>query len=130
MQRLLRKFETAKRWCPSPCSRLGADPARFGAIYYGSTRLRDGRGARAASRPRASAIDALRVRAFPFQDAVIEFVTAHDHVFVVEQNRDAQLRTLLVNEARSTRRAPVLRRCTTTARRSPRASSAATSRSA
>jgi 2-oxoglutarate/2-oxoacid ferredoxin oxidoreductase subunit alpha len=43
-------------------------------------------------------IDALRVRAFPFQDSVIDFVNDHDHVFVVEQNRDGQLRTLLVSE--------------------------------
>jgi 2-oxoglutarate ferredoxin oxidoreductase subunit alpha len=43
-------------------------------------------------------VDALRVRAFPFQDEVIDFVNAHDHTFVVEQNRDGQLRTLLVAE--------------------------------
>ncbi len=40
----------------------------------------------------------MRVRAFPFADAVVDFIAEHDHVFVVEQNRDAQLRTLLVNE--------------------------------
>jgi len=40
----------------------------------------------------------MRVRAFPFADEVIDFVHSHDHVFVVEQNRDAQLRTLLVAE--------------------------------
>jgi 2-oxoglutarate ferredoxin oxidoreductase subunit alpha len=44
-------------------------------------------------------IDALRVRAFPFADAVLDFVSRHEHVFVVEQNRDGQLRTLLVAEA-------------------------------
>jgi 2-oxoglutarate ferredoxin oxidoreductase subunit alpha len=38
------------------------------------------------------------VRAFPFQDEVIDFVANHEHVFVVEQNRDGQLRTLLVAE--------------------------------
>ena len=43
-------------------------------------------------------LDALRVRAFPFPDEVADFIAAHDQVFVVEQNRDAQLRTLLVNE--------------------------------
>ena len=42
--------------------------------------------------------DALRVRGFPFSDEVSEFVSDHDQVFVVEQNRDAQLRMLLVNE--------------------------------
>jgi len=40
----------------------------------------------------------LRVRAFPFHQDVSDFVADHDFVFVVEQNRDAQLRTLLVNE--------------------------------
>ena len=40
----------------------------------------------------------MRVRAFPFPRRVRDFIAAHDHVFVVEQNRDAQMRTLLVNE--------------------------------
>jgi 2-oxoglutarate ferredoxin oxidoreductase subunit alpha len=44
-------------------------------------------------------VDALRVRAFPFHDEVVDFVKHHELVFVVEQNRDAQLRTLLVAEA-------------------------------
>jgi 2-oxoglutarate ferredoxin oxidoreductase subunit alpha len=44
-------------------------------------------------------VNALRVRAFPFQDEIAEFVASHNKVFVVEQNRDAQLKTLLVNDA-------------------------------
>jgi 2-oxoglutarate ferredoxin oxidoreductase subunit alpha len=43
-------------------------------------------------------LDTLRIRAFPFSDEVIEFISTHDQVFVIEQNRDAQLRSLLVNE--------------------------------
>ena len=43
-------------------------------------------------------LDTLRVRAFPFPDSVADFVAAHDKVFIVEQNRDAQLRSLIVNE--------------------------------
>jgi 2-oxoglutarate ferredoxin oxidoreductase subunit alpha len=43
-------------------------------------------------------VDTLRVRAFPFSEAVDRFIAEHETVFVVEQNRDAQLRTLLVNE--------------------------------
>jgi 2-oxoglutarate ferredoxin oxidoreductase subunit alpha len=70
---------------------------RFGVIHYGSTgpamaealEVLEGQGLH---------VDALRVRAFPFDDGVIEFIERHDTVFVVEQNRDAQLRTLLVNE--------------------------------
>ena len=44
-------------------------------------------------------VNALRVRAFPFADEIVDFCNAHPWVFVVEQNRDAQLKTLLVNEA-------------------------------
>jgi 2-oxoglutarate ferredoxin oxidoreductase subunit alpha len=44
-------------------------------------------------------VNALRVRAFPFADEIQDFVRSHSKVFVVEQNRDAQMRTLLVNEA-------------------------------
>ena len=43
-------------------------------------------------------LDALRIRGFPFSHEVDDFIAAHDRVFVVEQNRDAQLRTLLMNE--------------------------------
>jgi len=43
-------------------------------------------------------LDTIRVKAFPFSKAVDEFAAAHEHVFVVEQNRDGQLRTLLMNE--------------------------------
>ena len=43
-------------------------------------------------------LDTRRVRAFPFGDEVIDFINAHDQVFVVEQNRDAQLQKLMVNE--------------------------------
>jgi 2-oxoglutarate ferredoxin oxidoreductase subunit alpha len=43
-------------------------------------------------------VDALRVRGFPFSDAVLDFIAAHETIFVVEQNRDAQLRTLIMTE--------------------------------
>jgi len=43
-------------------------------------------------------LDAMRLRAYPFPPSVAAFIEAHDHVFVVEQNRDAQMRTLLINE--------------------------------
>ena len=43
-------------------------------------------------------LDALRARAFPFADEVLDFIAAHDDLFVVEQNRDAQLRTLIISE--------------------------------
>jgi 2-oxoglutarate ferredoxin oxidoreductase subunit alpha len=97
MQRLLRKFETAKGLVPKPVERRAKERTRFGVIYYGSTSPSM---AEALDRFESDGVhlDALRVRAFPFADEVIEFVADHDQVFVVEQNRDAQLRTLLMNE--------------------------------
>ena len=97
MQRLLRKFETAKHYVPEPVLR---ESPRTAALRRHLLRL-DRRAmdeALAELEAEGMPIDALRVRAFPFQDEVIDFVNAHDHVFVVEQNRDGQLRTLLVDE--------------------------------
>jgi 2-oxoglutarate ferredoxin oxidoreductase subunit alpha len=97
MQRLLKKFETAKELVPAPVLRQGSKPARFGVIYYGSTAPAMDE-ALVMLDADSMHLDALRVRAFPFRDAVLDFVNSHDHTFVVEQNRDGQLRTLLVAE--------------------------------
>jgi 2-oxoglutarate/2-oxoacid ferredoxin oxidoreductase subunit alpha len=98
MQRLLKKHEHAKTLVPKAVLTPAKEPARFGAIFYGSTSpaMHEALEALAAQ---GIFINALRVRAFPFQDEINDFVRSHTKVFVVEQNRDAQLKTLLVNEA-------------------------------
>ncbi|NLB58230.1 MAG: 2-oxoacid:acceptor oxidoreductase subunit alpha, partial [Gammaproteobacteria bacterium] len=97
MQRLLQKFDTAKGLVPQPVVARAASPARHGVIFYGSTSPAM---AEAIEHLRGEGVelDTLRVRAYPFPDSVREFVLAHESVFVVEQNRDGQLRSLLVNE--------------------------------
>jgi 2-oxoglutarate ferredoxin oxidoreductase subunit alpha len=97
MQRLLRKFETAKQVVPRPVVRAAAQPASYGVIYYGSTSAAMDE-ALGALQAEGIHVDALRIRAFPFHDDVADFVRRHERVFVVEQNRDGQLRTLLMNE--------------------------------
>ena len=97
MQRLLKKFHTARLLVPAPVRREAAQPTRIGAIYYGSTAPAMEEAVDHLAE-QGVAIDLLRVRGFPFHDDVAEFIDAHDQVFVVEQNRDAQLRTLLINE--------------------------------
>jgi 2-oxoglutarate ferredoxin oxidoreductase subunit alpha len=97
MQRLLRKFETAKSLVPSPVKRNAKERTRYGVIYFGSTTAAMAE-ALVALEVEGLHLDTLRLRAFPFSDDVIDFVNAHDQVFVVEQNRDAQMRMLLVNE--------------------------------
>jgi 2-oxoglutarate ferredoxin oxidoreductase subunit alpha len=66
-------------------------------IYYGST-TPSMHEALEALEADGLHLDGLRVRAFPFSDAVFDFIAAHETVFVVEQNRDAQLRSLLMIE--------------------------------
>jgi len=97
MQRLLRKFETAKGLIPRPVRRNAEKPTKYGVIYYGSTSPAMDE-AIAMLEDRGHRLDMLRVRAFPFHQDVTEFIVEHDFVFLVEQNRDAQLRSLIVNE--------------------------------
>ncbi|MBA8883685.1 2-oxoacid:acceptor oxidoreductase subunit alpha [Dokdonella fugitiva] len=97
MERLLKKFETAKSLVPQPLLRKAAQPTTLGAIHFGSTAPAMDEAIVALERNGVH-LDTLRVRAFPFADAVAEFIAAHERVFVVEQNRDAQLRSMLVNE--------------------------------
>jgi len=98
MQRLLKKHDFAKTLVPMPLLTASQEPARFGCIYYGSTSP-SMQEALAALAEKGIFVNALRVRAFPFQDEIYDFVQSHSKVFVVEQNRDAQLKILLVNEA-------------------------------
>ncbi len=97
MERLRRKFDTARSLVPAPVLVAAKEPTAIGVIHYGST---------SAAMNEASTLleaqgihaDSLRVRGFPFSDAVLDFVNEHEQVFVVEQNESAQLRTLLINE--------------------------------
>jgi 2-oxoglutarate ferredoxin oxidoreductase subunit alpha len=66
-------------------------------IFYGSTAPAMEEALQSLARE-GIALDTIRIRAFPFADTVVDFILDHDQVFVVEQNRDAQLRTLLINE--------------------------------
>ncbi|MEP7329731.1 MAG: 2-oxoacid:acceptor oxidoreductase subunit alpha [Betaproteobacteria bacterium] len=97
MQRLQRKFETAKALVPAPVIERAHKPTRSGVLWFGSTGAAMAE-ALAALELDGIHLDRLRVRAFPFADAVHDFIAAHDRVFVVEQNRDAQMKSLLVNE--------------------------------
>ena len=98
MQRLMRKFETAKDLVPRPLQANAAQAdANTASIYYGSTSPAMDEAIELIE-ARGLSLDRLRVRAFPFHSSVTSFIGEHDFVFVVEQNRDAQLRSLIVNE--------------------------------
>ncbi len=97
MERLLTKFETAKSLIPAPITRKAKRRTPYGAIYFGSTTPAMHEALEMLEADGIH-IDAMRVRGFPFSEEVIGFIGAHETVFIIEQNRDAQLRTLVMNE--------------------------------
>ncbi len=97
VERLTRKFATAAQLVPAPVLKPAAHKTQVGVLYFGSTSpaMDEALEVMAAQ---GVHVDAMRLRAFPFPASVAAFIAAHDQVFVVEQNRDAQMRSLLVNE--------------------------------
>lgn len=97
MERLLKKWETARSYVPAPEIVLGEGSKKVGILHYGTSH-----------NATLEAIDYLgeagqpvsycRIRAFPFAKEIETFIEEHETVFLVEQNRDAQMRSLLVNE--------------------------------
>jgi 2-oxoglutarate/2-oxoacid ferredoxin oxidoreductase subunit alpha len=97
MERLLLKWQTARGLVPAPHIKIRDPESRLAAIFFGTT-THAAYEALGGLASRGVRINSLRLRAFPFQDSVIEFINTHESVFVIEQNRDAQLRTMLINE--------------------------------
>jgi 2-oxoglutarate ferredoxin oxidoreductase subunit alpha len=97
MKRLLLKWETARKTVPEPDIEY-SEFNKTAIISVGSSH-----GACVEARDRLAAqninVNYCRIKAFPFSDSISEFIDKHDAVYVVEQNRDAQLRTLLMVDA-------------------------------
>ncbi len=94
MLRLARKFETAKTMVPKPVLE-GTGRQKIGIIAFGTSHWAVVEGRDQLERESALATDYLRIRAFPFTQEVAEFVASHERIYVVEQNRDAQMLDLL-----------------------------------
>lgn len=92
MDRLKKKYNTAKQYVPKPI--LHSAGSKIGIIAYGSSDVAvlEARDKMAA---RGLQTDYLRVRAVPFQEDVVKFITSHDRVYVIDQNRDGQMNDLL-----------------------------------
>lgn len=97
MERLTKKFKTAENVVPSPVINNADESTDIGVIYFGTTDFAMAEALELMAQNRVKA-DTLRIRAFPFNDEVRSFIDNHRVIFVVEQNRDGQMRTLLINE--------------------------------
>jgi 2-oxoglutarate/2-oxoacid ferredoxin oxidoreductase subunit alpha len=98
MDRLLVKWETAGRLVPASQEKSVDQENRIGMIFFGTSTHACHEAIDILQKQKIS-INSLRLRAFPFQNEVIEFINRHETVFVVEQNRDAQMRKLLLSES-------------------------------
>lgn len=97
MLRLMAKWETIKTYVPGPEIIMCDEITDTAVLYYGTSE-ESTREALDYLAEDGIALDAMRVRSFPFNDEVKAFLDSHERVFVIEQNRDAQLRTLLMAE--------------------------------
>ncbi len=93
MDRLARKLETAKGMVPAPV--ITGTGAKVGILAYGTTHWAVVEARDQLLAERKLATDYLRVRAFPFSEEIRRFIAGHDHVYVIEQNRDAQMLGML-----------------------------------
>lgn len=97
MERLTKKFRSALEYTPKPVITERGTDKSYGVIHFGTTRAALDEAMDHVSE-KGYEVDDLRLQSFPFHDSVLEFIESHDYVMVIEQNRDGQMRTLLVNE--------------------------------
>jgi 2-oxoglutarate/2-oxoacid ferredoxin oxidoreductase subunit alpha len=98
MERLNRKFETARSFVPRPEVHTGK--SKIGIIAYGTSHWAITESRDQLRKEYNVEVDYLRIKAFPFTREVHEFIEQHDRVYVIEQNRDAQMLCLLKLDVR------------------------------
>lgn len=97
MERLNKKFTTAKSLVLPAEIKVAEPPLAIGLIYYGTTTAAIAEAIELLAK-QGVRVDTMRLRAFPFGEEVEAFIEQHQQLFVIEQNRDGQMRTLLINE--------------------------------
>jgi len=94
MERLLRKFESARKLVPGPVT-VKDGASKIGVLAYGTTDFALRESLDQIDKEYGQKLDYMRIRAFPFAHEILDFVASHERVYVVEQDRDAQLASLL-----------------------------------
>jgi len=98
MERLKKKWETAAETVPKPLIRKTGKPCTVGVVHYGTSEASTLEALHHLNDLHGISLDSMGIEAFPFSREVQEFIDEHEYVFVIEQNRDAQMRSLLINE--------------------------------
>ncbi|MBT8229305.1 MAG: 2-oxoacid:acceptor oxidoreductase subunit alpha, partial [Bacteroidia bacterium] len=97
VNRLSKKWETSKSYVPEPEISNSTTNSNIAIVFFGTSTYAT-QEACDMLKDKGIELNSLRLRAFPFQNIVGEFINKHDHVFVIEQNKDAQMRSLLITE--------------------------------
>ncbi len=97
VDRLTVKWNTSKKVVPKPEFYQPSNQSSYGIIFFG-TSTDSALEAMNELEKRGNRVDAMRIKAFPFTPEVESFLDQHDEVFVIDQNKDGQMRTLLINE--------------------------------
>lgn len=97
MDRLTRKWDTAKGMVPAAEINLSSQSGAVGMLYFGTSTF-SSEEAKDLLEGDGVAVDSIRIKAFPFGKEVVDFVESHEKLFVIEQNRDAQMRKMLIME--------------------------------
>jgi 2-oxoglutarate ferredoxin oxidoreductase subunit alpha len=97
VDRLAKKWETAKTMVPTPQLYQSKNQSENGILFFGTSQY-SSEEAMDLMKAEGQTFDAIRIRSFPFTKEVEDFISSHKRIFVVEQNRDAQMRSLLMIE--------------------------------
>jgi len=97
VNRILKKWETAKQYVPTPELYQESYQSKKGIIFFGTTTYAAIEAMDLFKQDGVS-LDAMRIRSLPFNKTVEDFIEKHDEIFIIEQNRDAQFRSIIINE--------------------------------
>ncbi len=100
MDRLMKKWNTAKDLVPAPVLYQKQNQSEYGLLFFGTSQYA-AEEALEMMKEEGALLDAMCLKAFPFNKAVSEFIRSHNKVFVIEQNRDAQMKSLILIEEHS-----------------------------
>lgn len=101
VDRILKKWETAKGYVPAPEFYQEENQSKQGLLFFGTTTYA-ALEAMDMLENEGIKMDSMRIKSLPFNKEVEDFIENHDEIFVIEQNRDAQFRSLIINELDTT----------------------------